>query len=64
MMKCSRNLKIRTLTKEKGQQRRRYIAMNKSYQTIMKQLGDYIPKKQVETKPQSDGFEEFVATRD
>ncbi|MCC2361682.1 hypothetical protein LKM19_13030 [Bacillus cereus] len=43
---------------------RRYIAMNKSYQTIMKQLGDYIPKKQVETKPQSDGFEEFVATRD
>lgn len=23
---------------------RRYIAMNKSYQTIMKQLGDYIPK--------------------
>ncbi|MBJ8106016.1 MULTISPECIES: hypothetical protein [Bacillus cereus group] len=43
---------------------RRYIAMNKSYQTIMKQLGDYIPKKTVETKPQSDGFEEFVATRD
>ncbi|HDR6822388.1 TPA: hypothetical protein QCV77_006023 [Bacillus thuringiensis] len=43
---------------------RRYIAMNKSYQTIMKQLGDYIPKKPVETKPQSDGFEEFVATRD
>ncbi|MGO4219539.1 hypothetical protein AB4Z03_26910 [Bacillus sp. YAF12_1] len=43
---------------------RRYIAMNKSYQTIMKQLGDYIPKKQVETKAQSDGFEEFVATRD
>ncbi|MED1093948.1 hypothetical protein [Bacillus paramycoides] len=43
---------------------RRYIAMNKSYQTIMKQLGDYIPKKPVEMKPQSDGFEEFVATRD
>ncbi|WP_237981762.1 hypothetical protein [Bacillus thuringiensis] len=43
---------------------RRYIAMNKSYQTIMKQLGDYIPKKPVETKSQSDGFEEFVATRD
>jgi hypothetical protein len=43
---------------------RRYIAMNKSYQTIMKQLGDYIPKKPLETKPQSDGFEEFVATRD
>ncbi|MCC2412610.1 MULTISPECIES: hypothetical protein [Bacillus cereus group] len=39
---------------------RRYISMNKSYQTIMKQLGDYIPKKTPEPKSQSDGFEEFV----
>lgn len=35
---------------------RRYIAMNKSYQTIMKQLGDYIPKKTVESKEKDDGI--------
>ncbi|WP_410985625.1 hypothetical protein [Bacillus cereus] len=43
---------------------RRYIAMNKSYQTIMKQLGDYIPKKMPESKEKGDGFEEFVMSRD
>lgn len=43
---------------------RRYIAMNKSYQTIMKQLGDYIPKKPLEPKEQSDGFNEFINGRD
>ena len=45
-------------------QARRYIAMNKNYQSIMKQLGDYIPKKPVEQKEKGDGFEEFVMSRD
>lgn len=44
---------------------RRYIAMNKSYQTIMKQLGDYIPKPKLENdKEKDDGFENFTARRD
>lgn len=44
---------------------RRYIAMNKSYQTIMKQLGDYIPKPKPEPdKEKDDGFEQFTARRD
>ncbi|APT24111.1 hypothetical protein KM400_02450 [Bacillus anthracis str. BF1] len=42
---------------------RRYIAMNKSYQTIMKQLGDYIPKKPIENKEKDDGFDDFVTNR-
>lgn len=41
-------------------QARRYIAMNKSYQTIMKQLGDYIPKPEHKKKPEDDGFDAFV----
>lgn len=45
-------------------QARRYIAMNKSYQTIMKQLGDYLPKKPVEPKEKDDGFDSFVMSRD
>lgn len=44
-------------------QARRYIAMNKNYQSIMKQLGDYIPKK-TEPKEPDDGFEDFVKKRD
>ncbi|PWE71460.1 hypothetical protein B1R38_20495 [Bacillus cereus] len=44
-------------------QARRYIAMNKSYQTIMKQLGDYIPKKQIEIKEEDDGFDDFVVNK-
>jgi hypothetical protein len=44
-------------------QSRRYISMNKNYQSIMKQLGDYIPKKQVEQKEEDDGFESFVMDR-
>lgn len=44
-------------------QARRYIAMNKSYQTIMKQLGDYIPKKSVEIKEEDDGFDDFVVNK-
>ena len=44
---------------------RRYISMNKSYQTIMKQLGDYIPKPQPKPdKEKDDGFESFAARRD
>jgi hypothetical protein len=46
-------------------QARRYIAMNKNYQSIMKQLGDYIPKPEPKKKEQAgDGFEEFVMNRD
>ena len=42
-------------------QARRYIAMNKNYQSIMKQLGDRLPKVELPTKePESDGFDEFV----
>lgn len=46
-------------------QARRYIAMNKNYQSIMKQLGDYIPKPEPKKKDdKGDGFEEFVMGRD
>ncbi len=45
-------------------QARRYIAMNKSYQSIMKQLGDYIAKKPPENKENDDGFDTFVSERD
>lgn len=45
-------------------QARRYIAMNKNYQSIMKQLGDYIPKPEPKKKKEEgDGFEEFAARR-
>ncbi|AVM24902.1 MULTISPECIES: hypothetical protein [Bacillus] len=44
-------------------QARRYIQMNKNYQSIMKQLGDYIPKPQKEVKTEDDGFEAFVNSR-
>lgn len=43
-------------------QARRYIAMNKNYQSIMKQLGDYIPKK-TSKKEDDDGFEDFVMNK-
>ncbi|WP_313894689.1 hypothetical protein [Psychrobacillus sp.] len=45
-------------------QARRYIAMNKNFQSIMKQLGDYIPKPEPK-KPgdEDDGFETFVNSR-
>ncbi|HHT7063042.1 TPA: hypothetical protein ACTZ5S_005630 [Bacillus cereus] len=42
---------------------RQYYTTDKLYQTTMKQLTDNIPKKPVETKPQSDGFDEFVMDR-
>jgi hypothetical protein len=46
-------------------QARRYIAMNKNYQSIMKQLGDYLPKPEPKKKEEKgDGFEEFVMSRD
>ena len=44
-------------------QARRYISMNKNYQSIMKQLGDYIPKK-TEIRDPDDGFDNFVMKRD
>ncbi|MFK4432185.1 MULTISPECIES: hypothetical protein [Bacillus] len=45
-------------------QARRYISMNKNYQSIMKQLGDYVPKIPPKPKENGDGFEEFVNGRD
>ena len=42
-------------------QARRYVALNKNYQSIMKQLGDYIPK--AKPKEQDDGFDEFLGRR-
>lgn len=45
-------------------QARRYISMNKNYQSIMKQLGDYVPKIPPKPKGNSDGFDEFVNGRD
>jgi regulator of replication initiation timing len=46
-------------------QARRYISMNKNYQSIMKQLGDYIPKPEPRKKDEKDdGFESFVMSRD
>lgn len=44
-------------------QARRYIAMNKSYQSITKQLGDYIPKPEPKKKDDGDGFDEFLTRR-
>lgn len=45
-------------------QARRYIAMNKNFQSIMKQLGDYIPKPEPKkTGEQDDGFDAFVMRR-
>ncbi|MCU5095046.1 hypothetical protein [Bacillus wiedmannii] len=45
-------------------QARRYISMNKNYQSIMKQLGDYVPKIPPEPKNKDDGFGSFVHDRD
>lgn len=42
---------------------RRYIAMNKNYQSIMKQIGDYLPKPEPNNKDKDDGFEAFVNRR-
>jgi len=45
-------------------QARRYIAMNKNYQSIMKQLGDYIPKPEPKKKGDGDdGFDAFVNSK-
>lgn len=44
-------------------QARRYIAMNKSYQSIMKQLGDYIPKKTPEPDKKQDPLMDFINDR-
>jgi len=41
---------------------RLYNTMNKNYQSIIKQLGDLIPKQ--DKKPEDDGFDEFVTSRD
>lgn len=44
-------------------QARRYISMNKNYQSIMKQLGDYIPKPEPKSREKDDGFDNFVMDR-
>lgn len=41
-------------------QSRRYIAMNKSYQSIMKQLSDHIPKPDLKKNDGNDGFDAFL----
>ena len=43
---------------------RLYNTMNKNYQSIIKQLGDLVPKVPVRKDKESDGFESFVAGRD
>lgn len=48
-------------------QARRYISMNKNYQSIMKQLGDYIPKpdpKKKDDKEIVNVLEKFSSRRD
>ncbi len=42
---------------------RLYSTMNKNYQTIIKQLGDLLPKEQSVKQP-DDGFDKFVGERD
>lgn len=42
---------------------RLYNAMNKNYQTIMKQLAEFVEKEPTPAKEQSDGFNEFVNGR-
>ena len=44
-------------------QARRYISMYKNFQSIMKQLGDYIPKPDNKPKEKDDGFDTFVMDR-
>ncbi len=44
---------------------RLYSTMNKNYQTIIKQLGDLLPKESANTKTnENDGFDAFVGERD
>lgn len=43
---------------------RLYSTMNKNYQTIIKQLGDLLPKDNNIKAENSDGFDEFVGERD
>ena len=43
---------------------RLYSTMNKNYQTIIKQLGDLLPKDSNTKHENSDGFDEFVGERD
>jgi hypothetical protein len=41
---------------------RLYNSMNKNYQSIIKQLTDLVPKKEVKTE--NDGFDDFVNERE
>ena len=42
---------------------RLYNTLNKNYQTIMKQLAEFVEKEPTPVKEQSDGFNEFVNGR-
>jgi len=42
---------------------RLYNTLNKNYQTIMKQLAEFVEKKPTPVKEQSDGFDDFVNGR-
>jgi hypothetical protein len=41
---------------------RLYNTMNKNYQSIIKQLSDLVPKREV--KPKDDGFDDFINGRE
>lgn len=43
-------------------QARRYVALNKSYQSIIKQLSDHLPKGERQLA-EDDGFADFVNSR-
>lgn len=38
---------------------RLYNSINKNYQTIMKQLADFLARSDTSSKPPDDGFEDF-----
>ncbi len=42
---------------------RLYNTMNKNYQSIMKQLAEYVPKPDPKKHEGDDGFDSFVASR-
>ncbi len=43
---------------------RLYNSINKNYQTIMKQLSEFVEKTAPTENPEGDGFDEFVASRE
>ena len=41
-----------------------YNTMIKNFSAVMKQLTDLLPKDEPKTKPQSDGFDDFIDSRE